>query len=469
MALTIMRLGLRLPILVVILLAPGLAVPVARAQTEGRDEGPPVSDADSEAPLQVGVHPRANDAAIETRLSRILNATGWYQNATVETRDGVVFLHGKAESEQRKRWAGELARNTEDVVAVVNQMELVQRPLWDLGPAFDELRGLAARIIHALPWMGFALLVLFATWLLSRAVRLAAISIAERRVRVALLRRLLARAAGFVVIVVGVYVVLYVSGLTRLAVTVLGGTGLLGLILGIAFRDITENFLASVFLSIQQPFRVNDLVEIADMTGFVQSTTFRTTILLTLDGNHVQIPNATVYKAVIRNFTSNPNRREEFDVGIGYDVPISKAQEVARAVLQQHPAVLDQPEPWVLVHALGSSAVGLRVYFWLDGTRHSWLKVRSSVIRLIKRAFQEAAIEMPDEAREVVFPQGLPVRMLQGEQAEPSRAPERAAAESESSEVATHAEAHLETEAGEIKHQAQTSRSPERGENLLSD
>jgi small-conductance mechanosensitive channel len=67
----------------------------------------------------------------------------------------------------------------------------------------------------------------------------------------------------------------------------------------------------------------------------------------------------------------------------------------------------------VLVESLGAATVNLRIYVWLDGTEHSWLKVKSSVIRLIKRAFQAANISMPDEARELVFPQGVPVRMLE--------------------------------------------------------
>ena len=127
----------------------------------------------------------------------------------------------------------------------------------------------------------------------------------------------------------------------------------------------------------------------------------------------MEIPNATVYKNTIRNFTTNRNRREDFTVGIGYDMPIAKAQEISLEVLRDHPAVLDDPEPWSLVDSLGPSAVVLRIYFWLDGSRHSWLKVRSSVIRLVKRAFQDAGITIPDPSRELVFPKGVPVIMSQ--------------------------------------------------------
>ena len=144
-------------------------------------------------------------------------------------------------------------------------------------------------------------------------------SLLARRLKNPLLATVLARSVGLLVFLIGLYIVFVVSGLTNVALTVLGGTGLLGVVLGIAFRDITENFLASIFLSVQSPFRTGDLVDIAGVLGFVQMLTTRATVLMTLDGNHVQIPNATVYQSKIHNYTSNPNRRVDFAIGIGYD------------------------------------------------------------------------------------------------------------------------------------------------------
>jgi small-conductance mechanosensitive channel len=268
------------------------------------------------------------------------------------------------------------------------------------------------------------------------------------------------------VMLVGLYLVLRIAGLTQLALTVVGGTGLIGLVLGIAFRDITENFLASLFLSLQQPFREGDLIEVANVTGYVQRLTSRTTVLMTLDGNQAQVPNSTVFKSTIRNFTSNPNRRDDFIVGIGYDDSIPLAQEIALQVLAEHPAVLHEPEPLVLVENLGPSTVNLRVYFWLDGTRHSGAKVKSSVIRLVKRAFQDAGIALPDEAREVTFPHGVAVRLIESEEAV-ARADRALTKPTDgSATVATKAEAGLQSEAEEIKEQARRSWTP--GENLLT-
>ncbi len=262
------------------------------------------------------------------------------------------------------------------------------------------------------------------------------------------------------------YIVLRISGLTRLALTIVGGTGLLGLIIGIAFRDITENFLASILLSIQRPFRAKDLVEIQGILGYVQQLNVRTTLVMTLTGNYVQIPNSTIYKSIIRNYTSNPNRREDFLVGIGFDVPIAEAQEVALAVLTKHPAVLSVPEPWVLAENFGPATINLRIYFWLDGSKHSWLKVRSSVIRLIKRAFLDHGITLPDEARERLFPHGVPVQIVRPSlKQEATGTPPQPPLE-ESASVSLNAEAGLSTQAPQIEQQVRA-RPVQRGEDFL--
>ena len=287
-----------------------------------------------------------------------------------------------------------------------------------------------------------------------------------------LLRNVMARGTGVLVFLFGVYIILRVSGLTQLALTVVGGTGLIGLAVGIAFRDITENFLASVFLSLQRPFATGDLIEVTSVTGYVQQLNVRTTILMTLDGNLVQIPNATVYKSNLRNFTTNANRREDFIVGIGYDDSINEAQEIARKVLADHPAVLNDPEPSVLADSLGTSTVNLRVYFWLNGREHSWLKVRSSVIRLVKLAFQQHSISMPDEAREVVFPKGIPVTMLNANtdkthNAGPVKRLPTQPPPHELDAASTKAEGGLSSEASTIKEQARNVQPLNDAENLL--
>ncbi len=426
----------------------------------------------SPAPAKVDVNPVARDEEIHRRLQSVLDATDWFTDPQVRVEEGVVFLNGRVESAELKKWAGDLARNTQDVVAVANRMEVPEPSVWDFRPAWSGLLVLWRDFIRSLPFFAFGLLILALSVGTGMLATRGARTFLRQRIRASLLRNVIARGGGVLVFLFGAYIVLRVSGLTQLALTVVGGTGLIGLAVGIAFRDITENFLASIFLSMQRPFETGDLVEVTGVTGYVQQLNVRTTILMTLDGNLVQIPNAAVYKSNLRNFTTNSNRREDFDVGIGYDDSINDAQEIARKVLADHPAVLNDPEPSVLVDSLGRATINLRVYFWLNGREHSWLKVRSSVIRLVKLAFQRHGISMPDEAREVVFPHGIPVTVLDGQPADahgamPGKGLPPESRHEELDAVSTKAEAGLYSEAVVIEEQARQAQPLKDEENLL--
>jgi len=115
--------------------------------------------------------------------------------------------------------------------------------------------------------------------------------------------------------------------------------------------------------------------------------------------------------------------------------------------------------------------VNLKVYFWLNGAEHSWLKARSSVIRLIKRAFQDGGISMPDEAREVVFLRGVPVELTRVRKSALDQQPQREPLirGKELTDPSSLAEGGLTTEAKTIESQAQRARLPEQGKDLLSE
>ena len=464
-----MKLRRRRPAIVLSIVVCWMGLFAVQAGAQTPDQPVPSPDESIlEVPQLVEVEPTTEDTDIATRLTRILEATGWFEDPEVRVDEGVVFLNGRVADNQHKEWAGRLAGNTKDVVAVVNRIEVVEPSMWDLSPAWSELRRLAAAAVREIPLVILGLLLLAATWWATKWSVRSASALFDRRFDSQLLRDVAARVVAVPVFLFGLYLVLRISGLSRLAMTVVGGTGVLAIVIGFAFRDIAENFLASVFISIQRPFGRGDLIEVAGYKGYVQSVNTRSTLLMTLEGNHVQIPNATIFKDTITNFTANPNARLDFAVGIGYDDSIATAQSVALAVMHEHPAVINDPEPLVLVESLGAATVNLRIFVWVDISRYSQAKVRSSVIRLTKRAFEQAGISMPDEAREVVFPSGVPVSMVDSEshrRPEPREQPPPATDEDET--LAHSAEGDLASEADEIEQQARRSRAPEAGQDLL--
>jgi small-conductance mechanosensitive channel len=416
------------------------------------------------------VQPIANDQAIDQRLTNILQATGWFPEIAVQVDEGVVFLDGQSSSEDYRTWAGKLAGKVTDVVAVVNRIEVIDGSPWDFSPAIGELSNIWRGVLQSLPRFGMGAMVLVFVGFIAKMTTVGLRKILEQRLN-PLLRDVAARIISILVFLLGFYLALQVAGLSWLSATVLGGTGIAGLVAGIAFRDLLENYLASVLISIRNPFRIGDLVEISSHLGIVERVTTRGTVLMNQDGNHVQIPNSIVYKSIIRNFTANPNRREIFEVGIGYDSKASLAQEVALNVLSDHPAVLNEPEFLVLVDRLGSATVNLKVYFWYDGSRYNGLKVKSSLIRLVKQAFEKVNISMPDEAREILFPEGVPVQITERTAETPAKeiTKGKPAPPVVREEVTTDAEGGLASEELQLRDQARSSRVPEEGESLLKE
>ncbi|WP_444828387.1 mechanosensitive ion channel family protein [Alteromonas stellipolaris] len=332
-----------------------------------------------------------------------------------------------------------------------------------------------------------------------------------------LIKSVAQRSISLVIMLLGVYLFLFMAGLTGFAVAVISGTGVVGLILGFAFRDIAENFISSLLLTIQRPFRIGDIVEINEFTGIIQKVTSRATTMVDFDGNHIQIPNATIYKGVIKNLTANPLMRGHFVLGVGYDADIRNAQNLAVEIISSHAKVLKDPEPQVLIDNLGASTYNLKVYFWVNVEDTSVLKMSSLLMRQIVGRFTEENISMPDDARERVFPNGLAIVSNQSVskedtaddasgftslnkpisesnnfplatnkksaveiagQSEESRAPASATQSDTAKEDTAHSSANsalehennnedVSSEAEDIREQAKKARDPESGENIL--
>jgi small-conductance mechanosensitive channel len=417
----------------------------------------------------VTVVPEASDAKIAARLQRILKSTGWFQAPRVAVHEGVVFLDGTTGTQEHRAWAGTLAENTQGAVAVVNRIEAGA----DVGSTFaragEEFKNFYRQVVRAWPLVALAALIILATWLIARLLALAVRRLFAGRIESPLLLTVVARAFAIPVFLLGVYFVLQFSGLTRLAITVLGGTGLIGIIIGFGLRDIAENFLASVLLSVRNPFHSGDLIDVGGHTGVVQNLNVRSTVLLTLDGNQVQIPNSTVYKSIIKNYSSIPSRRAEFTVGIGYDSSAAKAQTLIAQVLREHPAVLEAPEPLVLVEELGPATVNLRIYYWFDSASYSPYKINSALLRQTKNALLKGGIELPDSAREVIFPKGVPVIQMTSA-AEDGRESESAVGAAQAVDEmsdTTPSEGDLSNETVEMRDQKSEGNLPEAQENLL--
>lgn len=155
-------------------------------------------------------------------------------------------------------------------------------------------------------------------------------------------------------------------------------------------------------------------------------------------------------------------------ISISYGDSIADAQAHAMQVLHDHPAVLEDPEPWVLVDSLTPELVTLKIYYWLNARDHSILKVRSSLIRLIKVAFQEHGIQLPAAPGAALAVSQLAQQPVKLPPSNAARRKPAGESRREGHAVTTEAEAGLESEEKLLLSQAHNTRRPEDGENLLT-
>ncbi len=268
-------------------------------------------------------------------------------------------------------------------------------PHFNFDPVVQRLVDEGYRLLAAMPLFLLAVLVVWLAWAaggwLSRRGVLD--RVASRN---AFLRDLARTTVRWMVLLAGVLIALEIMNATALVGAVLGTAGVLGVALGFAFKDILENYLAGILMSLRQPFAPRDHIVIDGNEGVLVSLTSRATILMTLDGNHLRLPNAMVFRSVMLNYTRNPSRRFEFDVGIGVNEDLLHAQALGTQELARIDGVMATPPPRALITGLGDSNVQMHYTGWVDQDSHDFRQVRSEAIRRVKLVLEEAGMDMPE-------------------------------------------------------------------------
>ncbi len=174
---------------------------------------------------------------------------------------------------------------------------------------------------------------------------------------------------------------------------VVTAAGIFGIAIGFAAQTSFSNMISGIFLLFEQPFKIGDAIQVGETMGVVLSIDLLSVKLRQFDNQFTRVPNETFLKNNITNLTKYDIRRFDIIVGIAYREDIAEAKEVVEGVVEEHPEVLKKPEPMVLVDQLADSSVNLRVRVWFD--LKVFVKARSDLILQMKKALDEAGIEIP--------------------------------------------------------------------------
>lgn len=335
------------------------------------------------------------DQAIAARLSAITQAIVGLEQVEVTVNAGVLSLNGEVANGQLSRDIEQIASRLEGVVYVQNNLQEQLAVRSRLAPASEKFQEIFNKTLRMLPLLLLALVVIvvfaqLGAWVAKRSAWLNRLGLSE------LTSNLGMRFVRLVITAIGVLIALELLDATALVSAALGIAGVIGIALGFAFRNIVENYLAGVLLSTRNPFAVGDQIQVGDFSGSVVRLTSRDTVLMTYDGNHLRIPNSDIITSALTNYSRNPLRRFGFKVGVSVELDLVSVRQLGITTLTSMPGILIEPAPRCLVAELGDSTVLLQFYAWIDQNHTDFLKARSEAIRLVKSAFDEAGIEMPE-------------------------------------------------------------------------
>ncbi|MXO75019.1 mechanosensitive ion channel [Altererythrobacter aerius] len=375
----------------------------------GVDPSPIASSPDGTATIS-STEAANQDSDIASRLQGIYRELDGLEPIQVAVDSGVVVLSGSLVQSGDIDRARQIALRVDGVVAVQNNLKKSGDVSETLSPVMARLKERLDQIVKFLPLLAIALIIMVLFWLLGSALARAR-SFWNRISPNSFLADLLATTARLLVIVTGLVIALDLLGATTLLGAILGSAGVVGLAIGFAVKDTVDNYVSSIMLSIRQPFRAHDHVVIGDREGLVIRLTSRATILMTLEGNHLRIPNSTVFMSEILNYTRNSERRFEFTLGIDAEDDPGEAMRVGIDRLSELPFLLRDPAPSARLDEVGDSNIILKFLGWIDQTETDWFKARSAAIRAVKMALEAQGFGLPEPTYRLRFDHGHPLEI----------------------------------------------------------
>ena len=237
--------------------------------------------------------------------------------------------------------------------------------------------------------------LLIGWWLISRLTSSIGSLLAARKVD----RALSSFIGSLVSIVLRILLLISVASMIGVETTsFIAMIGAAGLAIGLALQGSLANFAGGVLIMLFRPFRAGDWIEAQGVSGSVDSIQIFHTTLKTADNKVVIVPNGALSNGHITNYSREPRRRTDINIGIDYSSDIKKAREVLLEIAQD-PRVHVEPAPVVFVTGLGDSAVNLSLRVWV-ATGDFWL-VTFAFTELAKERLTEAGIGIPFPQRVV--------------------------------------------------------------------
>lgn len=293
-----------------------------------------------------------------------------------------------------------------DATSTLDSIEEVQQT------AMQTLYEMLRSFVEHLPFLVGGIVTLVLTWVLAALITRFGYRLLKNWNKRDSVKDLIIRMLNIVIWVFGLLLsaIILFPGLTPSKA--LGGLGLVSIAVGLAFKDIFENFFAGILILWRFPFEKGDYIECEGLVGKVEEVMVRMSYIRETNGELTVVPNSFLFKNPVTVLTSLPSRRVILMTGVAYDEDVDNAVKVITAALEGCQSLTPDKPIQVFPKAFGDSSIDIELAWWTESTPLGVRKSRAEVVTAVKAALDSAGIEIPFPYRTLTFKEPLPVSQV---------------------------------------------------------
>lgn len=269
---------------------------------------------------------------------------------------------------------------------------------------WDKLDGWLDAIILKLPNFAVAIFVMIVFYLIARGLRKISHKILFSKIVDESIKQILSKLIYVIVLSIGFFVALGVMQLDKVLTSVLAGAGVMGLVIGFALQGTLSNTVSGFMLSFQPKVRIGDFIDANGKMGYVEEINLRTVTLRQPDNDYVIIPNKTFEENPFTNYSWTERTRISINCGVGYESDLQEVENLVVKIISEN--FEQQPGEGVefFFNEFGESSINFVTRFWITSQNPKpKLEAQHKAIKIIKKNFDEAAINIPFPIRTLDF------------------------------------------------------------------
>lgn len=269
---------------------------------------------------------------------------------------------------------------------------------------WNKLDGWMDAIFLKLPNFVIAILVMIIFYFIAKGLKKLSYKLLFRKVSDESIKQVLSKLIYAVVLMIGFFVALGVLQLDKVLTSILAGAGVMGLAIGFALQGTLSNTVSGFMLSFQPKVRIGDYIEAQGNSGYVEEIDLRNVTIRQPDNDYVIIPNKIFIDNPFTNYSWTERGRISVSCGVGYEDDLQQVEDLVVKIISENFEQRESEGVEFFFTEFGDSSINFVTRFWITSQKPKpKLEAQHQAIKLIKKHFDEAGINIPFPIRTMDF------------------------------------------------------------------